>query len=182
MRKKAIIIIGLIICLIVGVITISQNNSTPTEQLEPTAEQIEPEPTADLDIKINDEQFEPPKAIIINEDGEILSESEAEESEKAWKESVQDSLEAEPEPSIVDNSISDETLSNEQMVEISDDIDKVTHLEAVETFRQTAKTEVARLQAEGNSEFEGITNETIDNYSEEEINALMIKIYQNLKY
>ena len=181
MIKKILAIVALLICLIVGIVTISKHNIRPTES-EPTTEQIEPEPTADLDIKINDEQFEPPKAIIINEDGEILSESEAEESEKTWKESVQDSLEAEPEPSIVDNSISDETLSNEQMVEISDDIDKVTHLEAVETFRQTAKTEVARLQAEGNPEFDGITDEMIDNYSEEEINALMIKIYQNLKY
>lgn len=180
--KRVVVILVLAICLIVGIFVVSKHKSMPIEQSEPITEQTKAVQTGDLDIKINGEQFEPPKAIIINEDGEILSESEAEEREGAYKESVQASLEVEPEPSIVDESIAEETLSNKQLVEISDDIDKVTHLEAVETFRQTAKTEVARLQAEGNSEFEGITEEMIDNYNEGELDNLLVKIYQNLKY
>ena len=73
-------------------------------------------------------------------------------------------------------------VTSEDMQRVTDSLEEYTHKQAVETFRQTAKTEVARLQAEGNPEFDGITDEMIDNYTEEELNALMVKIYQNLKY
>lgn len=53
-----------------------------------------------------------------------------------------------------------------------------TRRDAIEMYRETAKANVKRLISEGHAEFNGITDEIIDNYSEDELMELVWQITQ----
>lgn len=176
---KKILVIGVIaICLIVGLITISKHNIRPTES-EPTTAQTEPKPTEDLDIKISDD-VEPPQKIVIIRDEDIILESEEDESESNTVEQSEESDTSQSESSTSENAERD--ITDEDMKQLTSNVEAYTKRQAMEDMRVTAKIEVKKLRDKGNQDFMNITDEMIDNYSDEEVTNLMVKVYQNLSY
>lgn len=130
--------------------------------------------------------------VIINENGEKLSQEEVEKESLAEQEQIESLIEpssdSEPsnnEPS--DNeplsnnesSSTDETLSIDEVNEVQDkvaqEIDKITYQDAIDNMRMSCKTEVANLKADY-PELAEITDEMIDSMSEDELGALTSKI------
>lgn len=179
MKKKILIV--LILALTLTACDKDKPQSTvglvkPTE--ETTASSTEP-PT-ELDINNSSDSIIAPQQIVIGENGEMLSEQEIKKQESQQQELIenQDTIANETEP----ETISTETISYEVMQEISEGVDTYAQEQTTATMRQTAKTEVARLKAEGIIPFQNITDEMIDSYSKEELDNLMIEIYKNIKY
>lgn len=68
-----------------------------------------------------------------------------------------------------------ESLSEEQAEELESNINDFTYKQAVEDSRIVIKNDLAELR-KSNPEFADITDEMVDNYSEDELDALVQKI------
>lgn len=185
MRRNLVIIASIILVLsLIGVFTYMNQGTSSSSTAESIQTTEETETSSELNIRISDDK--PAQALIIGEDGELLSESEIEESLADKKEWLQEQQALqEREASQVEESTSnysDEAVSSEEMRKVTENVEAYTKKQALATFRETAKTEVAKYKAEGIEAFQNITDEMIDAYSEEELNELMVLIYQNIKY
>lgn len=120
--------------------------------------------------------------VIINENGEKLSQEEVENESLAEQEQIESLIEpsSNNEPlSDNESSSTDETLSIDEVNEVQDkvaqEIDKITYQDAIDNMRMSCKTEVANLKADY-PELAEITDEMIDSMSEDELGALTSKI------
>lgn len=177
--KRIGLIAIIVACLVVGVFTISKINEP--KEAEPTTEvQIESTTEEELNIKIS--STEPPTEFVIGTDGVVLSESEVEEERSKEVEEMLEEASIAAEEKREQETIATETISIDEMQEMESNIDAFVEAESIKMMRESAKTEVARYKSEGIEAFQNITDEMIDAYSEEELNNLMVLIYQNIKY
>lgn len=155
----------------------SEKKSTeaPTEV---ETETIESESETRLDIENHDDNsIIIPQAVGVNDSENEIAQRESEEQQLLLEKVSKAEYEHRE-----TEAISTETISLEEMQELENNIDEYVKQETIKTMRLTAKTEVARYKSEGNEAFQDITDEMIDNYSEEELNNLMVEIYRHLKY
>lgn len=84
-----------------------------------------------------------------------------------------------------DSELPTETLSIDEVNQLQQDtldgMDAILHQDTIDMMRMSVKTDVKNLVEEGNTEFEGITDEMIDNMSEEELSILNIKCVKAIR-
>ena len=168
-----------------------------TEPIETKTSGRENSSTASEDVKLQER-------IVVDDNGETVAPEEVErqemeslENQKAYIESLQEvessreEAEARGETTQASESETEELLYNtgtepsperveeywNQQYEIGENIRENTHVETIDNNRKTAKEEVKKLAPE-HPELADITDEMIDNYSEEELGLLMGKIYE----
>lgn len=200
MRKKQLFII----LAALSISSLTGCHKDKTDPTEPTPlETIQPDTVSEtISDKLDDpDTYKVPEAVYII-DGKELTEDEY----KAYEESLQAEVEQPTDadgnnipggysnPSVIVETNADgniesytidesaaletepeETLSEQEVTEIESGIDDFTYNQALEFNRISAKTEVAELR-KTNPEFADITDEMIDNYSEDELDNLMQKI------
>ena len=184
----------------------------PKETAPPTLEVIEPETSETISDKLDDpsapdlEVETVPEAIYII-DGRQMNESEYsayEESLQANEEKPTDAdgnnipggfsnplveTELSEDGSVasykVNETVADQTepesLSEEQVEELESNINDFTYKQAVENQRIACKYDLAELR-KSNPEFADITDEMVDNYSEDELDALVQRIMKAKGY
>lgn len=177
MKKKILLMLMLALALT------GCHKETPTTTTEPISTEETKETELNIELNTNNSNDSiAPQRIIIGEDGEALSEQEIKEQESEQQDLISEQASKAEENKVEQEEISTETISYEEMQKIGNGVDTYVQEQTTATMRQTVKTEVKRLQSEGNSAFEGITEEMIDSYSKEELDNLMIEVYKNLKY
>lgn len=178
MKKKVLLMLMLALTLT------GCHTETPTNTTEPEQTTIAEE-TTKVDIELNIDNADDsmaPQRIIIGEDGEALSEQEIKEQELEQQELISEQATITEENNVEQGTVATETISYEEMQKIGNGVETYVQEQTTATMRQTAKTEVTRLKAEGIISFQNITDEMIDSYSKEELDNLMIEIYKNIKY
>lgn len=197
MRKIIIAIIIIIILGTIGGFCLYRHNEArkaelathPTagllldETTEATTEQTEAPTKSDLnnsssDDTENNDNTQFPKGISLDENGNILSDKDIQESKAIEQEETTSETESEK----ITGTVSQETLSENEIQKADEGLDSKVHQDTIQSMRNSAKVEVKKLQSEKKPGFEGITDEAINNYTEAELDELWVKIYQNLSY
>ena len=180
MVKRIGIVIGIVLACLVVIFTLSKS-SKPTI-VEETTQQFteEQQETEELNIRIPDSNI--PQRIEIGQDGKQLSTDEIAEEQSIELENILEEASKAVEESREEETILEETIAYSEMQELEEDINDYVKDNTIDMMRHSAKTEVEKYKKEGNQLFMDITDEMIDSYTEEELNNLMILVYQNIKY
>lgn len=199
MQKKFLIpiIISIVAVLsIIFAIVYKQTSKDPFENTE-VVETLPPKETDEIITKVDktetdpsdlDFEVEPPKAVISNENGEILSESEVEALEQAQAEAVKlETKEVNGETVIVDqqgnevytneaNPDSEKIVDGQVMEEIQSAVEDYSVQQTKNNTKEFLIVQVKKLQEAGNSDFASITEESIRNATDKELDELYIKV------
>lgn len=202
MKRKSIFILAVIA--VIGLAACSKKEETPIETSALAT--IEPESSSASDeisdkLEDGDTLKVAPESIYII-DGEQMDESEYAEYQESLQGDVEEPTDADGneipggygntsvaaetdtteeiisysvEENAPEESTEAESLSEEQVNEMIDNINDFTYKQAVENTRISIKYDLAELRGT-NAEFADITDEMVDNYTEEELDALMQKI------
>ena len=210
MERKFLIPTILGVLLLCGIIftVVYKKTSGPSPNDEPVVQTLAPKETEPIETRVTtdnnnnltdfevNETKEPPKSIIVNNDGKALSEEEA----LKYEESIADSMRLETvtkkdgSEAIVDandNEIgveadageqAQETVSGQVMEEIQEDINDYTYKQSYERTREFVRMEIQSQKEAGNTDFMDITDEYINNATPEELDALYIKVMQAIGF
>lgn len=208
-NKKVLIPVIIASILLLGIVfTLVYKKTSEDPFKEPEVQTLAPKETKQIETKVqtengnNIEDFninetkELPKAVIINDNNEILDDEEA----IKYEESIADSLKLEIETKedgsevMVDVSGNEigvevdageqaqETVSGQVMEEIQEDINDYTYKQAYEEIREFVRFHVNTQREAGNPEFMDITEEYISNATPKELDALYIKVMQTIGF
>ena len=210
MERKFLIPTILGVLLLCGIIftVVYKKTSGPSPNDEPVVQTLAPKETEPIETRVTtdnnnnltdfevNETKEPPKSIIVNNDGKALSEEEA----LKYEESIADSMRLETvtkkdgSEAIVDandNEIgveadageqAQETVSGQVMEEIQEDINDYTYKQSLERIREFIKMEIQSQKEAGNTDFMDITDEYINNATPDELDSLYIKVMQTVGF
>lgn len=173
MRKIIIAVIILIILGTIGGFGLYRHNEARKAELatHPTAGLIIDDTTeasteapTKLDLgnqsSSDTESKQLPKEIALDENGNILSDKDTQESKANEQESIakeQTETTSETESEKITGTVSQETLSENEIQKADEGLDSKVHQDTIQSMRNSAKVEVKKLQAEGKPGFEGIT-------------------------
>lgn len=208
-NKKVLIPVIIASILLLGIVfTLVYKKTSEDPFKEPEVQTLAPKETKQIETKVqtengnNIEDFninetkELPKAVIINDNNEILNDEEA----IKYEESISDSLKLEIETKedgsevMVDVSGNEigveadtgeqaqETMSGQVMEEIQEDINDYTYKQSYERTREFVRMEIQSQKEAGNTDFMDITDEYINNATPEELDALYIKVMQTVGF
>ena len=210
MEKKFLIPTVLGVLLLCGIIftVVYKKTSGPSPNDQPVVQTLAPKETEPIETRVTtdnnnnltdfevNETKEPPKSIIVDNDGKALSEEEA----IKYEESIADSMKLETvtkedgSEAIVDandNEIgveadtgeqAQETMSGQVMEEIQEDINDYTYKQSYERTREFVRMEIQSQKEAGNTDFMDITDEYINNATPEELDTLYIKVMQTVGF
>lgn len=210
MEKKFLIPTVLGVLFLCGIIftVVYKKTSGPSPNDQPVVQTLAPKETEPIETRVTtdnnnnltdfevNETKEPPKSIIVDNDGKALSEEEA----IKYEESIADSMKLETvtkedgSEAIVDandNEIgveadtgeqAQETMSGQVMEEIQEDINDYTYKQSYERTREFVRMEIQSQKEAGNTDFMDITDEYINNATPEELDTLYIKVMQTVGF
>ncbi len=210
MEKKFLIPTVLGVLLLCGIIftVVYKKTSGPSPNDQPVVQTLAPKETEPIETRVTtdnnnnltdfevNETKEPPKSIIVDNDGKALSEEEA----IKYEESIADSMKLETvtkedgSEAIVDandNEIgveadtgeqAQETMSGQVMEEIQNGIEEYTYKQTYERTREFVRMEIQSQKEAGNTDFMDITDEYINNATPEELDTLYIKVMQTVGF
>ena len=208
-NKKFLIPIILGSALLLGIVfTLVYKKTSEDPFKEPEIQTLAPKTTeTQIETKIqvengnNIEEFninetkEPPKSVIVSENNEVLSESEAKEYDESIANSMKVEIETKEDGSQIlldagGNEIgvvetdeqAQETMSGQVMEEIQEDINDYTYKQSYERTREFVRMEIQSQKEAGNTDFMDITDEYINNATPEELDALYIKVMQTVGF
>lgn len=165
-----------------GLLLDETTEATTEQTATPTKLDLNNNPSSDTE---NNENTQFPKGIALDENGNLLSDKDIQESKAKEQESIakeQEETTSETESEKITGTVSQETLSENEIQKADEGLDGKVHQDTIQSMRNSAKVEVKKLQSEKKPGFEGITDEAINNYTEAELDELWVKIYQNLSY
>ena len=210
MEKKFLIPTVLGVLLLCGIIftVVYKKTSGPSPNDQPVVQTLAPKETEPIETRVTtdnnnnltdfevNETKEPPKSIIVDNDGKALSEEEA----IKYEESIADSMKLETvtkedgSEAIVDandNEIgveadtgeqAQETMSGQVMEEIQNGIEEYTYKQTYERTREFVRMEIQSQKEAVNTDFMDITDEYINNATPEELDTLYIKVMQTVGF
>lgn len=208
-NKKFLIPIILGSALLLGIVfTLVYKKTSEDPFKEPEIQTLAPKTTeTQIETKIqvengnNIEEFninetkEPPKSVIVSENNEVLSESEAKEYDESIANSMKVEIETKEDGSQIlldagGNEIgvvetdepAQETMSGQVMEEIQEDINDYTYKQSLERIREFIKMEIQSQKEAGNTDFMDITDEYINNATPDELDSLYIKVMQTVGF
>lgn len=208
-NKKFLIPIILGSALLLGIVfTLVYKKTSEDPFKEPEIQTLAPKTTeTQIETKIqvengnNIEEFninetkEPPKSVIVSENNEVLSESEAKEYDESIANSMKVEIETKEDGSQIlldagGNEIgvvetdepAQETMSGQVMEEIQEDINDYTYKQSLERIREFIKMEIQSQKETGNTDFMDITDEYINNATPDELDSLYIKVMQTVGF
>ena len=183
----------------------------PAEPTSPTLEVIEPETTETIADKLDDNTASDlvigtVEAILVGEDGQALSESEAaileSESEKEAEsraEEIKAAQETAETSETLDSSLSEsealekhdkamkekmadgETLSNEELAKVTNDVDAYYTEKARVDYLAIAKKQLAEAKEKGIEKYADITEEELEAYNFEQLAKLTDDLFYDLQ-
>ena len=201
----------LILCLLT--LTILSLSGCTKDKLEeptsPTLEVIEPETSETISDKLDDNTASDfvigtVEAIVVGEDGQALSESEAaileSESEKEAEsraEEIRAAQETAETSETLDSSLSEalekhdkamkekmadgETLSNEELAKVTSDVDAYYTEKARAEYLESVKKKLDQAKEKGIEKYVGITEEELESYSLEQLMGLNSDLFYDLQ-
>ena len=208
-NKKFLIPIILGSALLLGIVfTLVYKKTSEDPFKEPEIQTLAPKTTeTQIETKIqvengnNIEEFninetkEPPKSVIVSENNEVLSESEAKEYDESIANSMKVEIETKEDGSQIlldagGNEIgvvetdepAQETMSGQVMEEIQEDINDYTYKQSLERIREFIKMDIQSQKDAGNTDFMDITDEYINNATPDELDSLYIKVMQTVGF
>lgn len=183
----------------------------PEESTPPTLEVIEPETSETISDKLDDNTASDlvigtVEAIVVGEDGQALSESEAaileSESEKEAEsraEEIKAAQETAETSETLDSSLSEsealekhdkaikekmadgETLSNEELAKVTSDVDAYYTEKARAEYLESVKKKLDQAKEKGIEKYAGITEEELESYSLEQLMGLNSDLFYDLQ-
>lgn len=207
MNKKALVI--LLLTLVVFSLSGCKKEETPIESSSLAV--IEPETSETIADKLDDNTASDlvigtVEAIVVGEDGQALSESEAEilesESEKEAEsraEEIKAAQETAETSETLDSSLSEsealekhdkamkekmadgETLSNEELAKVTNDVDAYYTEKARVEYLESVKRDLALAKEKGIEKYADITEEELESYNLEQLSMLSNDLFYDLQ-
>lgn len=207
MNKKALVI--LLLTLVVFSLSGCKKEEAPVESSSLAV--IEPETSETIVDKLDDNTASDlvigtVEAIVVGEDGQALSESEAaileSESEKEAEsraEGIKAAQETAETSETLDSSLSEsealekhdramkekmadgETLSNEELAKVTNDVDAYYTEKARVEYLESVKRDLALAKEKGIEKYAGITEEELESYNLEQLSMLSNDLFYDLQ-